>query len=666
MKVRGIMAGGDHRRGKEPAAAAPAEDKFPDGMRVLAVDDDPVCRRILEALLCRCKYNPIVVSDAQTALEMLREGGEEQFDLVITDVHMPDMDGFKLLELIGLEMDLPVIMLSANGEKESVLKGITHGACDYLVKPVHIKELKNIWQHVIRKNPGVLNHFSSDSDDDKRVVQPVIVEDEEDDAKSKKCSKNKKKYDGDHSDENKESMSVPTTRKKPRVSWTGPLHRRFLQVVNHLGVDKAVPKKILELMNDKNLTRATVGSHLQKFRLYMKRVADDPRKSNHWGSFCHHHEDKRGWSSAAVDFQVSDSLYTAPSMLGPHGPSIQPSNWPMGTFGNGGSMLGHDLPWLPATRSHDASAPHLNSLINISSDHTMMDAFPPTHYSKAYTSVLCENLLEPSNVVPSYYPGNSVLAEMPNGELFEPVNQLPVQHPGFVSQFSSLMNAAPSAVGAHHDAQFPYLVGSSSHPWQNVASSSFPVHMDGISLSQSQVNIPTINQVPSFGASPGQMPLFQSEQQNQMAGIINNNTTTVGAFSEHMTPLFNMTSNMDQVGMSSGNFSPMTEMVNVGSTSSPLPNLRTGSSVAPPTQIINGGSISPALPDFHDSSVAPPTQMLNPGDASGILPVQEGPAGEQALHDQQPNYNNLFFLEDIFTDMLNQDFNDDAFFDGGC
>ena len=52
-----------------------------------------------------------MVSDARTALEMLREGGGEQFDLVITDVHMPDMDGFKLLELIGLEMDLPVISI---------------------------------------------------------------------------------------------------------------------------------------------------------------------------------------------------------------------------------------------------------------------------------------------------------------------------------------------------------------------------------------------------------------------------------------------------------------------------------------------------------------------------------------------------------------------------
>lgn len=47
-------------------------------------------------------------SQAVEALKMLRES-KNKFDLVISDVHMPDMDGFKLLELVGLEMDLPVI-----------------------------------------------------------------------------------------------------------------------------------------------------------------------------------------------------------------------------------------------------------------------------------------------------------------------------------------------------------------------------------------------------------------------------------------------------------------------------------------------------------------------------------------------------------------------------
>ncbi|CAD6268062.1 unnamed protein product [Miscanthus lutarioriparius] len=85
-------------------------DTFPAELRVLAVDDDPVCLKILERQLKYCNYNATVVSDARTALDMLREKKDgNQFDLVISDIVMPNMDGFKLLELIGLEMDLPVI-----------------------------------------------------------------------------------------------------------------------------------------------------------------------------------------------------------------------------------------------------------------------------------------------------------------------------------------------------------------------------------------------------------------------------------------------------------------------------------------------------------------------------------------------------------------------------
>ncbi|MBA0828088.1 hypothetical protein Goarm_012810 [Gossypium armourianum] len=66
------------------------------------------------------------------------------YDLVITSVNMPDMDAFKLLELMGLEMGLLVIMLSVHGDTKLVKKGITHGTCDYLFKPVRIAELKNM------------------------------------------------------------------------------------------------------------------------------------------------------------------------------------------------------------------------------------------------------------------------------------------------------------------------------------------------------------------------------------------------------------------------------------------------------------------------------------------------------------------------------------------
>lgn len=58
-----------------------------------------------------CCFTVTTTSQARTALAMLREN-KYRFDLVISDVHMPDMDGFKLLELVGLEMDLPVISIN--------------------------------------------------------------------------------------------------------------------------------------------------------------------------------------------------------------------------------------------------------------------------------------------------------------------------------------------------------------------------------------------------------------------------------------------------------------------------------------------------------------------------------------------------------------------------
>ncbi|KAK7277082.1 hypothetical protein RIF29_18232 [Crotalaria pallida] len=106
-------------------------DKFPTGMHVLAVDDDTSYLKVLEGQLQRCQYDVTVTSNAISAWKILREN-KGKFDLVITDVVMPGMDGFALLDLIEHEIDLPVTMLSSNGDTKKVMKAVTHGAKEYL------------------------------------------------------------------------------------------------------------------------------------------------------------------------------------------------------------------------------------------------------------------------------------------------------------------------------------------------------------------------------------------------------------------------------------------------------------------------------------------------------------------------------------------------------
>ncbi|KAG5401486.1 hypothetical protein IGI04_016093 [Brassica rapa subsp. trilocularis] len=205
-----------------------ALDQFPVGMRVLAVDDDQTCLRILESLLHRCQYHVTTTNQAQKALELLREN-KNKFDLVISDVDMPDMDGFKLLELVGLEMDLPVIMLSAHSDPKYVMKGVTHGACDYLLKPVRIEELKNIWQHVVRKNRGSNNGDKKDGSGNEGVANS--------DQNNGRANRKRKDQYNEDEDEERDDNDDPSSQKKPRVVWTVELHKKFVAAVNQLGFE---------------------------------------------------------------------------------------------------------------------------------------------------------------------------------------------------------------------------------------------------------------------------------------------------------------------------------------------------------------------------------------------------------------------------------------------
>ncbi|KAH9766059.1 Two-component response regulator ARR2 [Citrus sinensis] len=301
-----------------PASSSVAvSDQFPAGLRVLVVDDDPTCLRILEKMLRTCLYEVTKCNRAEIALDMLRTN-KNGYDIVISEVHMPDMDGFKLLEQVGLEMDLPVIMMSADDSKQVVMKGVTHGACDYLIKPVRIEALKNIWQHVVRKRKNEWKDLEQSGSVEERDRQPKPSEEADYSSSANEGNWRTSKRRKDEEEEMEERDDTSTL-KKPRVVWSVELHQQFVSAVNHLGIDifrtyafalmyttEAVPKKILELMNVPGLTRENVASHLQKYRLYLTRLSGvSPHQGN---SFISSHSQEPPYGSlsslSGLDFQT--------------------------------------------------------------------------------------------------------------------------------------------------------------------------------------------------------------------------------------------------------------------------------------------------------------------------------------------------------------------------
>ncbi|KAL1200284.1 Two-component response regulator-like APRR9 [Cardamine amara subsp. amara] len=122
-------------------------------LRVLLVESDDSTRQIITALLRKCCYKVVAVSDGLAAWETLKEKSHN-IDLILTELDLPSISGFALLALV-MEHEackkIPVIMMSSQDSITIVLKCMLRGAADYLIKPMRKNELKNLWQHVWRR-----------------------------------------------------------------------------------------------------------------------------------------------------------------------------------------------------------------------------------------------------------------------------------------------------------------------------------------------------------------------------------------------------------------------------------------------------------------------------------------------------------------------------------
>jgi two-component system response regulator (stage 0 sporulation protein F) len=116
-------------------------------MKILVVDDEEGARDLFNTILTDEGYDVSLANGGEEALGLFKS---YPFNLVITDIKMPVMDGLQLLQEIrkmGSKTD--VIMVTAYGEVESYLKAMSLGAAEYINKPIRIKELKQIVHKVL-------------------------------------------------------------------------------------------------------------------------------------------------------------------------------------------------------------------------------------------------------------------------------------------------------------------------------------------------------------------------------------------------------------------------------------------------------------------------------------------------------------------------------------
>lgn len=108
-------------------------------MRILIAEDEPRIARFVERGLKAHGYAPTVVEDGIAALDLASSG---EFDLLILDVGLPRMDGFQVLRALrGMDVELPILMVTARTGVDDTVQGLEDGANDYIAKPFRFEEL---------------------------------------------------------------------------------------------------------------------------------------------------------------------------------------------------------------------------------------------------------------------------------------------------------------------------------------------------------------------------------------------------------------------------------------------------------------------------------------------------------------------------------------------
>lgn len=116
--------------------------------RILAIDDDSLVLRLIQQSMGRLGYEVMTATNGVAGIALVHE---KQPHIIILDLMMPHMDGWETCRSIRSFSKIPIIILSARGSQQDILKGLKMGADDYLVKPFYPEELQARIDAVLRR-----------------------------------------------------------------------------------------------------------------------------------------------------------------------------------------------------------------------------------------------------------------------------------------------------------------------------------------------------------------------------------------------------------------------------------------------------------------------------------------------------------------------------------
>ena len=124
---------------------------------VLVAEDNNFQRLALMDILTMCEYETIAVENGQTAMDQLNNENNN-FDLVLLDIYMPEMDGFEVLTLMKENprlKDIPVVVMSADEKQDVIAKSLKLGAVNYIIKPVRVPQCRALTAFMTHKKEKV-------------------------------------------------------------------------------------------------------------------------------------------------------------------------------------------------------------------------------------------------------------------------------------------------------------------------------------------------------------------------------------------------------------------------------------------------------------------------------------------------------------------------------